>query len=335
MNEVPSNLLQALENDITQIAILYDISMIVGINDRDHLMSLILDKATRTLSSDMAVVILKNNHVLEAVCSRGVLISEVDRLLGDDSLQSDIINLCDNVQNSHFVKESTDGIDFAGTKYATLLFQPIKSQGHVLGVIIIGRLLKSGFNREELKLFSLLAQKAYVSLENIKLREEVYLQSITDALTGLYNFRYIESKMSKTLQDAEERQQNLTLVLMDFLHFKDVNDRLGHKMGNHVLAQFGSFLREQFPENDCCRIGGDEFLIVFVDKTLEEVKRECEKIKSFVHRKSVKDIISRGINFGVDVGFSRYREDGYNYGELYKVADARMYEDKAKNKREQ
>lgn len=94
------------------------------------------------------------------------------------------------------------------------------------------------------------------------LREKAY----TDQLTGAYNRRFFEHYMSKALDDARNQRQCVSLLLFDIDDFKHYNDAYGHAAGDEILVETVKLLRSVIRPNDrVCRIGGDEFVVIFHD----------------------------------------------------------------------
>jgi diguanylate cyclase (GGDEF)-like protein len=87
-----------------------------------------------------------------------------------------------------------------------------------------------------------------------------------DALTGLFNRRYLGEALPGLLSMMSRQNEHLTVILIDLDHFKAVNDRYGHQMGDLVLQGFAGLLRDEFRAHDiCCRYGGEEFCVVMSD----------------------------------------------------------------------
>ncbi|MCR5177225.1 MAG: diguanylate cyclase [Anaerovibrio sp.] len=100
-----------------------------------------------------------------------------------------------------------------------------------------------------------------------------------DVLTGLANRRYLESYIEEKLQKGDVRQQ--TFIYFDLDHFKQVNDDCGHAVGDRVLLYVASSMKVDFPDAFLVRLGGDEFLAIFLTEvSLEEIK---ERVDEFIH----------------------------------------------------
>jgi two-component system cell cycle response regulator len=99
-----------------------------------------------------------------------------------------------------------------------------------------------------------------------RLQESLRELADRDGLTGLYNRRYLGEALPGLVSMVARQRERIAVVLIDLDHFKAINDRHGHQMGDMVLAGFADLLRDGFRAHDlCCRYGGEEFCIVMAD----------------------------------------------------------------------
>jgi diguanylate cyclase (GGDEF)-like protein len=88
-------------------------------------------------------------------------------------------------------------------------------------------------------------------------------QATRDGLTGLYNRRYFDETLADHIAGAGRYQRDLSLVMFDLDHFKQINDTEGHQAGDEVLRQFAAILKATVRKADIvCRYGGDEFAVI-------------------------------------------------------------------------
>jgi diguanylate cyclase (GGDEF)-like protein len=126
-----------------------------------------------------------------------------------------------------------------------------------------------------------LADGAALALANIALREKLHAEALRDSLTGLYNRRFLQEVTPTLLRQLERRGADLCVALLDIDHFKQVNDRLGHAVGDAVLRRAAGVLTAGLRRGDiCCRHGGEEFLLLLPDcdigggyERLDELRR--------------------------------------------------------------
>jgi diguanylate cyclase (GGDEF)-like protein len=109
--------------------------------------------------------------------------------------------------------------------------------------------------------------------------QELKLLSMTDELTGLYNMRYFHHRLLQEFSRATRYRSLLAMVMCDVDDFKQVNDTCGHIMGSYVLAQLGSLIKESIRCDDvAARFGGDEFVMLLPETTLEGASTLAERL---------------------------------------------------------
>jgi len=112
------------------------------------------------------------------------------------------------------------------------------------------------------------------------LEQELKHQAITDPLTGLLNRRHFESLFNRELERARRTGAGPCLCMIDLDHFKRVNDEHGHETGDRVLQFVADFLRAQVRQTDLvARLGGEEFIILMPETTLEDAAGIVERIR--------------------------------------------------------
>jgi diguanylate cyclase (GGDEF)-like protein len=163
--------------------------------------------------------------------------------------------------------------------------------------------------------------QGYIEEQNKKLKE----QSIKDPLTSLYNRRHFYPYVEEKMRKAQQEGSFISLILIDFNNFKDINDELGHQEGDQVLKSFASLLytiRENF--DGAFRFGGDEFVLVIPscrEETAEEIARNLNEDIKKMHKKA-------SISYGV-IELSLFDESNIMSIDNYlNLADKRMYENK-------
>lgn len=107
--------------------------------------------------------------------------------------------------------------------------------------------------------------------------------ALTDALTGLYNRRYLEVHLQKMLQNAKENRKPLGIVYMDIDHFKKVNDTHGHQVGDEILQGFAKRIKDGVRSFDLvARLGGEEFVAILPDTTEDVAHVVAERLRQAV-----------------------------------------------------
>ncbi|MBI4275000.1 MAG: PleD family two-component system response regulator, partial [Rhizobiales bacterium] len=116
-----------------------------------------------------------------------------------------------------------------------------------------------------------------------RLRDNVQLSiemAITDALTGLYNRRYMETHLTTLVEQAAARGKPLAVLILDIDYFKSINDTYGHESGDDVLREFAVRMRKSIRGIDlACRYGGEEFVIVMPETDMAVAATVAERLR--------------------------------------------------------
>ncbi len=150
----------------------------------------------------------------------------------------------------------------------------------------------------------------------------------TDSLTGLFNRRHMIELAEKVLARHQRHPTNLTLMLMDIDHFKQVNDQYGHDMGDRVLQAVSDLLKQSMRDQDFIgRWGGEEFLSILPDTDFSHAGDSAERI-----RKSVEELELYSDDIRVcitlSIGITQYRADEL-LSDAIARADVALYESKS------
>src|SRR6185369_13728974 len=132
-----------------------------------------------------------------------------------------------------------------------------------------------------------------------------------------------DRRMPAILESAETQSQPLAVALVDLDHFKQINDRFGHAIGDKVLMQIAQQLRENTRSSDVlARIGGEEFLIVFADMPTSQAMEVCERLRV---RVAAHDWRSLAPGLAVTLSIGLANAPPYRLGALFEEADRAMY----------
>ena len=205
---------------------------------------------------------------------------------------------------------------------------PLRYHDRILGVL--SGLADEPFDRHDLELLGALADQAAVAIENARLFEEVNRLSMTDPLTGLANRRRLEDELGREFS-AALRGRQLVAVMFDLNEFKEYNDRYGHLAGDEALKLFGRALAaETRTMNLAARYGGDEFVALIGDSSMEGARVFAQRVKRRFSR-SIARLGRRPI--GVAVGVSSFARGMTAPEHLIAAADAQLYEMKSRKTR--
>ena len=154
---------------------------------------------------------------------------------------------------------------------------------------------------------------------------EVRTLSVADALTGCYNRRYIDEWLPPEVARAARYHRPLSIVFFDIDHFKPINDNYGHLTGDAVLRTVGQRLRSELREqlDWAGRYGGEEFVVVLPETTLEEAARFAERLRQRIEQASTQ-YEGKEIRITASFGVSQRREED-DAASILARADALLY----------
>lgn len=163
-------------------------------------------------------------------------------------------------------------------------------------------------------------------VENLaKARQELIHMSTHDVMTGLYNRAYFDAELERL---AKGRKYPVSFIMADLDGLKDVNDHNGHEAGDRLIIAAADILRKSFRGDDVvARIGGDEFAVIMTNCNLEGAEAALDRIRynQAEHNSLGKTTVS------ISIGLST-SDCGEQIVDAFKIADERMYKDKAHNK---
>jgi diguanylate cyclase (GGDEF)-like protein len=206
------------------------------------------------------------------------------------------------------------------------------AQGESSGIFHVCR--KHGsYNDAEQQLALMVTEHISLALANLKLQETLRHQAIRDPLTGLYNRRHMEESLEREIRRATRRNASFGVVMLDLDHFKRLNDTYGHAAGDAILRRMGEFLKDHVRGEDiACRYGGEEFALIILDASLEDVHRIADTIRQDVKQL---DATYQNHHIGpltVSLGVAAFPQHGTTIESLLQSADMALYRAKGEGR---
>ncbi|MGE0079995.1 MAG: diguanylate cyclase [Thiohalomonadaceae bacterium] len=204
-----------------------------------------------------------------------------------------------------------------------MAFFPIVYRDELLGLLMLGTLNR--FRTEEIGTLEYATNQIAIVLENAFTHEKVERLSITDELTQVYNRRYLTQRLNEEFAAAQRYHAPLAVLLLDLDHFKRVNDRLGHPVGDEVLRLTAQVIRRNLREVDVIgRYGGEEFLVLLPHTSHADALAVADKIRAAVESASLPDYPD--LRLTTSVGLAAYPDPQVHCAsELVKRADEALY----------
>lgn len=222
--------------------------------------------------------------------------------------------------------------------YKTALFQPMQSVLSQISAIAAGDLSETkrqaGVAPEVTKMFQeldflreQLRQKGEMEDQQRALAEQLRTLSETDALTGVFNRRALE-KSVRAILNGDEQCQSLGVMIVDIDHFKSINDRYGHAMGDLALQKTASLLKGALRKTDIlARYGGEEFVVVLQDVSHATTTATADRLRRLIEVQTFDEQAGLSLTASFGVVWQEARTIA-SWDELIAIADNRLYEAK-------
>jgi len=207
---------------------------------------------------------------------------------------------------------------------------PLESGDELLGVLTVhGKAGGGSFEDHDLDTLSVLASHASIGAENVLLHHEARLLSVTDALTGLANYRAFRERLATEFERSIRFGRPLSLAIVDIDWFKQINDRFGHQRGDAVLAELGARMSASTRAaiDLVARYGGEEFAVLLPETGSAGARAVAEKIRLSVAQTPFAGR-DEHLHATVSVGFATFPEHAGDPDALIQSADLALYEAK-------
>ena len=219
--------------------------------------------------------------------------------------------------------------EYGNIKGKLLYLEVFKAPFHDENGKIIGT-VGTGRDITKLKKIQLDLQRTLETLD--KQRQQLEYQANHDLLTSLPNRILLIDRLKQSIQLSRRHKTKIAIIFIDIDNFKEINDSLGHYVGDKVLLEFTSRLKTKIRKSDSMsRLGGDEFCLIINDiKKIENISNFIIDSLKMINKPFIID--NKNLHIGMSLGVSVYPDDGSNADILLKNADAAMYEAKYNGK---
>ncbi len=211
---------------------------------------------------------------------------------------------------------------------------PLKIEDKTIGVIAVQSYNNPElYSEKDIGLLEFVSSQVATAIERKRVEEELKRLAHYDTLTGAYNRGYGLELLQRELKLAKRNKSSLLLAYSDLDNLKDINDKFSHEEGDRVMVQVAKLFKSILREVDIItRMGGDEFLVIFLDSSLNEIPIIRKRLSKELTR--LNQISKKPYKIGFSTGFSNYDPaKPLSMDELIRIADEEMYkEKKSKNK---
>ena len=204
---------------------------------------------------------------------------------------------------------------------------PLTAHGNTIGIMHLY------FGSSEVEIDEITEQLAFsvaehlgLALANLSLQEKLRSQALSDPLTGLFNRRFFEQKLTEHAMNSATSEQPLSLLMLDLDHIKRFNDNFGHDAGDFVLKEISALLKRSVGDDEiACRLGGEELAVLLPQSNMKQATEFantlCEAVRSL-------HLEHKGLSLGqlgVSIGVSTYPKPSSDMESLVKMADQALY----------
>ncbi len=220
------------------------------------------------------------------------------------------------------------------TNTRSVLLVPMRAHGKTIGILTTESSQVSAFGPKEQNMLQVVARAAAMALENAMLHKRMEELTVTDELTGIYNYRYFALKLKEEQRRAVRYDLPLSLIMIDIDWFKRFNDTYGHEVGNIVLKGITTVVKRCIRDVDIfCRYGGEEFVIILPQTPQIEVSQIGERIREQIEETTFGggDGIPE-LRVTVSIGVTSFPENGKSEDEILSTADTALYRAKGSGK---
>ncbi len=204
---------------------------------------------------------------------------------------------------------------------SVLVFPLIGHSGQLLGTMASYYTRPHQSTPEERQIAELFGMQAAIAIENACLREKLHQLSVTDGMTGAFNYRHFRESLEREIARGKRWKRSLAIVMIDIDNFKKYNDTFGHQQGDLALRTVTRILQEGARASDIvARYGGEELIVILPETDGQGGLVIAEKL-----RRGVEEHDFPNARVTVSSGVASYPADGQTPDELVAAADAALY----------
>jgi diguanylate cyclase (GGDEF)-like protein len=204
---------------------------------------------------------------------------------------------------------------------------PLVAEGRLVGVLAVSRSVPGALNKNHLRVMGILAGQLATAADRAFRYQEASRLAITDAKTGIFNYRYFYERLRDEMARADDLGTSVSLIFIDIDFLKEINDRYGHAMGDAAIQEVVRVIGQNIRTSDvAARYGGEEFVIALPGAEPAEALAVAERIRAAVERspfgKTPEDL---PILTTVSAGIATYPHDAEVVDDLIFRADEALY----------
>lgn len=236
------------------------------------------------------------------------------------------------IANARSMSDTPPELDLAGvpsemaSEIRSVISSPLLREDGSFGAITLYSTVDAFYTTEHLRLLESICLHASGALNNALMYEKIKESALTDTLTGLPNARALQLMLERRLAECRRLdRESLAVLSIDVNNFREINEELGHGIGDRLLASAAEVIKDQLREMDLlARYGGDEFVAVLPTATSEVAAMVAERIRIAVESHKFEIKTGRAVQIEISIGLGCYPSEGDTADELILAATQNM-----------
>ncbi|MGD1048835.1 MAG: sensor domain-containing diguanylate cyclase [Candidatus Krumholzibacteriaceae bacterium] len=315
-------------------------SLISSGRDNRIIFQKILDNALGILPSRKVYLILLDNHRI--VKYTGTIEDHGKRIAVEDMPESPgVVNWLQREYDACKTPDKVFTLDLSllaseflreDDSCSTVISAPLLAKDALFGIIVaINDTSRRRFTEDDIHLLTVMANQAAIAFENYVLYKKLEVESITDGLTGIYNYRFLIRSIKLEMKRATRFGYPFSFLMIDVDNLKEYNDHNGHLSGSRALRDIARVITQSCREIDLvAKYGGDEFALLLPQTGLEGSLRLGERILKAIWRFKF-DGVTPGL-LTCSIGVAVFPDDARTVETVIERADAALYLAKSRGK---
>jgi diguanylate cyclase (GGDEF)-like protein len=214
---------------------------------------------------------------------------------------------------------------FKTDNVGSVLLLPMLYEKDLLGMLTFLSEKTDALNPYQIELLEVLCNQASTSIANARFHAEIERLAITDGLTGIFNHRHLQERLSQEFSRLERFSEPLSILILDIDHFKEINDTYGHPVGDAVLKGVVDVIKKTIRNIDIpARYGGEEFAVILLGTGAHGALNMAERLRKAVMNRTF-SAENQTFKVTVSIGTSTRPNDGKRKEEIIEKADKALY----------